>query len=56
MCYFNGVIGVSVSNKFLIEKVRELLRSHGRPSREVYFDLENSGWVPRTPTTLRTHL
>lgn len=36
-----------MSNKSLVEKVRELLRSHGRPSREVYFDLENSGWVPR---------
>ncbi len=36
-----------LSNKSLVEKVRELLRSHGRPSREVYFDLENSGWVPR---------
>ncbi len=36
-----------MSNKSLVVKVRELLRSHGRPSREVYFDLENSGWVPR---------
>lgn len=24
----------------------ELLKAHGRPPREVYFDLENSGWVP----------
>ncbi|MEM4035176.1 MAG: cysteine desulfurase family protein [Fervidicoccaceae archaeon] len=29
------------------EKVRALLEAHGRPEREVYFDLENSGWVPR---------
>jgi len=27
-------------------KVYELLKSHGKPSREVYFDLENSGFVP----------
>ncbi|MEM1929696.1 MAG: cysteine desulfurase family protein [Thermofilaceae archaeon] len=27
-------------------KVRELLKAHGQPEREVYFDLENSGWVP----------
>ncbi len=27
--------------------VRELLEAHGRPPREVYFDLENSGYVPR---------
>jgi cysteine desulfurase len=27
-------------------KLRELLREHGQPPREVYFDLENSGWVP----------
>jgi len=26
-------------------KLRELLKSHGKPDREVYFDLENSGWV-----------
>jgi cysteine desulfurase len=30
----------------LSKKVRELLRAHGKPSREVYFDLENSGFVP----------
>lgn len=29
-----------------LEKVRELLEKHGKPEREVYFDLENSGWVP----------
>jgi cysteine desulfurase len=28
------------------KKVAELLKSHGRPLREVYFDLENSGFVP----------
>ncbi|MEM1911463.1 MAG: aminotransferase class V-fold PLP-dependent enzyme, partial [Sulfolobales archaeon] len=27
--------------------VEELLRAHGRPPREVYFDNENSGYVPR---------
>lgn len=27
-------------------KIRELLRAHGQPPRDVYFDLENSGWVP----------
>ncbi|MCX8185015.1 MAG: cysteine desulfurase family protein [Sulfolobales archaeon] len=27
--------------------VEELLKAHGRPSREVYFDNENSGYVPR---------
>ncbi|MEM1641602.1 MAG: aminotransferase class V-fold PLP-dependent enzyme, partial [Desulfurococcaceae archaeon] len=27
-------------------RVRELLRAHGKPAREVYYDLENSGWVP----------
>jgi cysteine desulfurase len=26
--------------------VRELLKAHGKPAREVYYDLENSGWVP----------
>ncbi|RLF22475.1 MAG: cysteine desulfurase [Thermoprotei archaeon] len=26
--------------------VRELLSKHGKPPREVYFDHENSGWVP----------
>ncbi|MEM0025462.1 MAG: cysteine desulfurase family protein [Zestosphaera sp.] len=26
--------------------VKELLKEHGTPSREVYFDLENSGYVP----------
>jgi len=30
-----------------LDKVRELLKSHGKPSREVYFDLENSSWVPK---------
>ncbi|MCS7128148.1 MAG: cysteine desulfurase [Sulfolobales archaeon] len=28
-------------------KVKELLKEHGWPAREVYFDLENSNWVPR---------
>ncbi len=28
-------------------KVRELLKEHGRPAREIYFDLENGVWVPR---------
>ncbi|ADM28154.1 aminotransferase class V [Ignisphaera aggregans DSM 17230] len=28
------------------KKIRELLDHHGKPSKEVYFDLENSGWVP----------
>jgi len=27
--------------------VKELLKLHGSPPREVYFDLENSGYVPR---------
>ena len=27
-------------------KVREFLKAHGKPEKEVYFDLENSGWVP----------
>ncbi len=36
-----------LSNRPLVEKIRELLRAHGVPRREVYFDLENSGWVPR---------
>jgi len=30
-----------------LTRVRELLKSHGKPVREVYYDLENSGWVPR---------
>ncbi|MEM0325552.1 MAG: cysteine desulfurase family protein [Desulfurococcaceae archaeon] len=30
----------------LSSRVRELLRAHGKPAREVYYDLENSGWVP----------
>jgi len=29
-----------------LNNVRELLKLHGKPVREVYFDLENSGWVP----------
>ncbi|MET1159780.1 MAG: cysteine desulfurase family protein [Thermoprotei archaeon] len=29
-----------------LDKVRELLRVHGKPKREVYFDFENSAWVP----------
>ncbi len=29
------------------KNIKELLRTHGKPRREVYFDLENSGWVPR---------
>lgn len=29
-----------------LSKVRGLLRAHGKPRREIYFDLENSGWVP----------
>ncbi|RLG81143.1 MAG: cysteine desulfurase [Thermoprotei archaeon] len=29
-----------------VSRVKELLKAHGRPQREVYFDLENSGWVP----------
>ncbi|MEM0026984.1 MAG: cysteine desulfurase family protein [Ignisphaera sp.] len=31
----------------IAQKVRELLKSHGSPSKEVYFDLENSGFVPQ---------
>lgn len=27
-------------------KIRELIREHGEPPRSVYYDLENSGWVP----------
>ncbi|MCF8885304.1 MAG: cysteine desulfurase family protein [Nitrososphaerota archaeon] len=27
-------------------KISELLEQHGKPSREVYLDNENSGWVP----------
>jgi cysteine desulfurase len=30
----------------LSRKIRELLNEHGHPSREVYFDLENSGYLP----------
>jgi cysteine desulfurase len=30
----------------LSRKVRELVSVHGYPSREVYFDLENSGYLP----------
>ncbi|WFO76067.1 cysteine desulfurase [Desulfurococcaceae archaeon MEX13E-LK6-19] len=30
-----------------LEKVRNLLKAHGKPPREVYFDLENSGFVPK---------
>ncbi len=30
----------------VLENIRELLRTHGKPEKEVYFDLENSGWVP----------
>ncbi len=30
----------------LSRKVRELLSAHGHPPREVYFDLENSGYLP----------
>ena len=30
----------------ILEKIRGLLKAHGKPPREVYFDLENSGWVP----------
>ncbi len=29
-----------------LERVKNLLKAHGKPPREVYFDLENSGWVP----------
>jgi len=29
-----------------VSRVKELLKAHGKPQREVYFDLENSGWVP----------
>lgn len=29
-----------------LEKVREFLRAHGVPPRQIYFDHENSGWVP----------
>ncbi len=29
-----------------LEKIRGFLRAHGKPEREVYLDLENSGWVP----------
>ncbi|NPA99368.1 MAG: cysteine desulfurase, partial [Crenarchaeota archaeon] len=29
-----------------LEKVREFLQAHGEPPRQVYFDHENSGWVP----------
>ncbi|MEM0153768.1 MAG: cysteine desulfurase family protein [Ignisphaera sp.] len=28
-------------------KIREFLEVHGKPSREVYYDLENSGFVPQ---------
>ncbi len=30
-----------------LAKIRELLKLHGKPPHEVYFDLENSGWVPK---------
>jgi len=29
-----------------LEKIRGLLKVHGSPPREVYYDFENSGWVP----------
>jgi len=29
------------------QKVKELIDAHGKPHREVYFDLENSGFVPK---------
>jgi cysteine desulfurase len=35
-----------VRDMSLSRKIRELLGAHGKPSREVYFDLENSGLVP----------
>ncbi len=41
-----------VSNE--LRKVREFLKAHGQPEREVYFDLENSGWVP--PEVVRAML
>ena len=37
-----------------LSKVREFLKVHGRPEREIYFDLENSGWVP--PEVVRVML
>ncbi|WP_211205253.1 cysteine desulfurase family protein [Pseudothermotoga thermarum] len=27
-------------------RIKELLREHGEPPRHIYYDLENSGWVP----------
>lgn len=30
----------------ILEKIRGLIKAHGKPPREIYFDLENSGWVP----------
>lgn len=35
-----------MNEKNILEKIRGLLKVHGKPVREVYFDLENSGWVP----------
>lgn len=32
----------------VLENIKALIRAHGKPQREVYFDLENSGWVPKT--------
>ena len=32
----------------VLENIKALIREHGKPQREVYFDLENSGWVPKT--------
>uniref|UniRef100_A0A7J3ZJA8 cysteine desulfurase n=1 Tax=Fervidicoccus fontis TaxID=683846 RepID=A0A7J3ZJA8_9CREN len=30
----------------IAKRIRDLLEKHGKPAREVYFDLENSGFVP----------
>lgn len=32
----------------VLENIKALIRAHGEPQREVYFDFENSGWVPKT--------
>jgi len=29
-----------------MNNVKELIKTHGKPKKEVYFDHENSGWVP----------
>ena len=36
----------SLCKRVDLMSVKDLLKLHGKPIREVYFDHENSGWVP----------